>query len=265
MKTTRPIIVAILAYLFIVSCDKGDDGINQLEVETLCAKWDVSASNDYKSFEFNESGNYLIVRNYEDKSTQGGTTLFGTYEIEDKQTVELSNFGTIKLQSIDDDRFEFKLTLNDKGSEAVTIQGTRSAKIATSVKTKLFCRTWKLLSINDKTVAGTSDEATVLFSEAGTYYIDFANPDEENEDGLANWCWKDSNETIMCYSWSGEAPTCDGEDQVQITELTENSLTMKEYDETYKLEPASNKKSAPAQPNNQLSQSLLQQGIFKKR
>ncbi len=246
----------ILILLIASACDKNENS-PKLDEDSLCAKWLVSGTSPYVSFEFNTSGNYLVVKKATEKSVQEQTTLFGAYEIVDGKSVTLNNLGTLQLNSIDDTSFNFKLKLFGAVSDEIEVQTEKSAVVANSAKTSLLCRTWNMVSINDEAVKGTEYEATVLFSEAGTYFIDFANPGEENEDGLANWCWNDSEEKFLCYSWDGNAPVCDDHSQVEIVELSKSVLKIQEEDELYRLEPVSSEKSLPAYSGNAIFKGKL--------
>jgi hypothetical protein len=248
-------------FLALASCNENDNH-RSIDKNSICARWLVAGTSDYVSFEFNESGNFLVVKRATAKPDQGKTTLFGTYSLPDKQTIELTGLGTVNSSSIDDRNFSFKFSPSSGSACETSIQTTKSAVIAKSKKTTLLCRTWEMVSINNKSVKGSGSEATVLFTDAGTYYIDFANPGEENEDGLANWCWKDSHETILCYSWDGETPTCDDESQVKIIELTNNVLIMEEDGEVYQLKPASVEKSAFDCPNNSIFTAKIKKGFW---
>ena len=112
-----------------------------------------------------------------------------------------------------------------------------------------------MYKINGETAEGTSAEATVFFSKAGTYFIEFKYPDEIDEIGMALWKWSDSNHTKFCYSWN-ETITCDENNQVEVVEINQSSLKLQqifssdeggddEYD-VYELTLADNNKSASA-------------------
>jgi hypothetical protein len=240
MKNLKGIAGLLLLLLFSFSCSKdGDDNKdpNAAVRESISAKWNVSdvtgriSSQAYESFEFNKSGNYIIVVD--------GTVLFGLYEIlDDKSTLQLEDFGTIKILSVNENAISFTLTLNGDDTE-LTVTAVKADEMASSTKTELLCKTWQLVTMNGDPVAGTEYDLTVLFSAAGTYFVSYNDPGEgESEGGLALWAWKDSSEETLCYSWDGFID-CDGEHEVQIVELTKSKLKIIEQDLTYVLEPAS--------------------------
>jgi hypothetical protein len=261
MKKFNQIPVLIFLLISIISC-KNDEEKESLSMATISAKWVVSGSNGgYESFEFKQSGNYILVMNTETKSTAGQTILFGTYQIIDNETIELSDLGEIKITSIDKNNFSFSLTIKRDLNKHISIVAIKAAEFASSARMEILCRTWKIVTIDGENVEGTEDAGTVLFSAAGTYLVTWY----DGENGLAQWKWKDSNETIMCYSWDGE-PTCNGENEVKILELTQNSVTVSEEfdDETivYVLVPVSGKKSAQLKAVNSGTQKPIRKGLF---
>lgn len=255
------VLLFLVAILF--SCKKDSDEAG-LTKETISAKWVVTGStNGYESFEFNKSGNYIIVVNTTNKSTASQSVLFGTYTITDNNIIELSNFGKITISSIENDQINFYIQLQDDPQNGMTIHAVRATEYGDTNRTELLCKTWKVVSINGESVAGTEDEVTILFSLAGTYLV----VRSDGESGMAQWKWKDSNESIMCYSWEGE-PTCNGEEEVQILELTANSAKVLEVigGETYiyLLVPASDTKSATLQSISSEDKQLSPRRFFRK-
>lgn len=241
MKNFNLVIIVAL-FLFSFSCSKNENKSGTLTMDTLSAKWVVSGtSTDFVSFEFNKSGNYVVVENDGTKSTSNQIILYGTYQIVDNQTISLAGFGTLKLTSIDSNSFAFTLTLQSDSGTKIVISAAKAAVIANSAKTDLLCKTWEMVTYMGASVVGTEYEgATVLFSSFGTYYVNY--PDYPEDGGLAQWTWKDNAETTLCYSWEGD-PTCNGENEVQVTELTANSLIVNEAGDISVLKPATVTKS----------------------
>jgi hypothetical protein len=98
MKNLKQIFAAIVVLILIASCDKDKNEPKEtLDKAANSAKWIVSNSSEYKSFEFNESGNYIVVVNTATKSTNDQIIRFGTYEIIDNKTIVLSDFGTLTI------------------------------------------------------------------------------------------------------------------------------------------------------------------------
>lgn len=250
MKKLRQILTVILALTIFASCDKKDDNGSKgtLEKETISAKWLVDGLSDYESFEFNKSGNYIVVKNTTTKSTNSQIVLFGSYVIVDDKTITLSDFGTIAISEIDDNSISFSIKLSSNPGTEIIINASKEEEMKSTTRTDLICKTWEMVSVNGEDVAGTEYELNVLFSQAGTYFVEFPNPEYEGDGGLAYWKWKDKTESKFLYSWENP-PVWDEEDEVEIIELTDKTLKIldrfdDEEDELYVLKPASGTKSA---------------------
>lgn len=249
MEKIRLLIIVSLIALAITSCKEDEEVVTT----NINAKWNVSAtSSPYKSFEFTESGNYLVTTNAGTKSTDQDIYIFGSYSAV-AQTLTLKDFGTIEINELTSNNVSFTLKLDSASADPIEITATKADEMDSDTKTDLLCRSWDMYKINGKTAEGTSAEATVFFSKAGTYFIEFKYPDEIHESGMALWKWSDSNQTKFCYSW-GETITCDENNQVEVVEVTQSSLKLQqifssdeggddEYD-VYELTLADNNKSA---------------------
>lgn len=248
MKKLKQILAVILVLITIVSCDKEDNSPDAIKQETISAKWIVDGTSEFKSFEFNKNGNYIIVKkgsSVTGKSTVDGSevVLFGTYEILDSETLLLSNFGTIKIANINQDTMDYTITLEDSEKTVYTIAVTKANELVSSVKTELLCRTWKLVETNGYEHAAADGIELLLFSKAGTYFTSLLMPQEDPDSEVAKWKWKDGTETKVYYSWK-ETPEWNldnDEGEVEIVELTENRLEIFEiYDNeeySYVYEP----------------------------
>ena len=264
MKRFNLILAAIFALTIIISCEKDENNPKEtLDKETISAKWIVDGTSDYESFEFNKSGNYIVVKNTTTKSTNDQIVLFGTYQIIDNKTIVLSDFGTIKISEINDNLMSFSILLTSNPINEIFINASRQEEMESSTRTELLCRTWEMVTVNGEDVAGTDKELTVLFSAAGTYFVSFANPEDENDGGLAQWKWKDEAETKLLYSWD-EVPVWDETDIVEIAELNLNTLKIIEAEYTYVLQPVSNTKSAIIKTSKSLLNNKIKSGLFNK-
>lgn len=264
MSKFKQILVAIFALIFIVACNKDDnDPKEDLEKATISAKWIVSNSSDYESFEFNESGNYIVVKNTTTKSTNDQIILFGTYEIIDNKTIVLSDFGTLAIFKIDESSLSFSIKLTSNPNDEITINAAKKAEMEGTTKTNLLCRTWEMVTVNGESVVGTDVEVTVLFSKAGTYFVSYANFGDENIGGLAQWKWKDEVETQLLYSWD-EVPVWEDEVYVEIPELTSTKLKIIEDEDIYILQPVFTTKSAIVTSSKELSNRHIKSGFFNK-
>lgn len=260
MKKLKQILVAIFVLTFITACDKDEnDPKETLEKATISAKWNISNSSDYDSFEFNESGNYIVVKNTTTKSTNDQIILFGTYKIIDNKTIVLSDFGTLIVSKIDENSIIFSIKLTSNPNNEIIINASKQEEMESTTKTELLCRTWELVSINGENVAGTEDGGTILFSKAGTYLVTWS----DGESGLAQWKWKDETETQFFYSWE-EVPVWEDEGYVEISVLTSTKLKVIEDEDTYILQPVSTTKSAMIKSSKNLSKRHIKSGFFNK-
>lgn len=259
MKNFKQILVAIFVLTFIASCDKDEnEPKGTLEKATISAKWVVSNSSEYESFEFNESGNYIVVENTTTKSTNDKTIHFGTYEIINNKTIVLSDFGTFTISEINENSINFSIQLTSNPDNEIIINASKQEEMESSTNTDLLCRTWKLISIDEEDFAGAEDEIIVLFSKAGTYLVTLT--------GLAQWKWKDEAETQILYSWD-EVPVWEEEVYVEIIELTNSTLKiLEEFDDEsdiYVLEPINNTKSAKINSSVEITQKTGKKGLIK--
>jgi len=235
MKNSKLILLAIFTLTIITSCKKDKNDLQtNLNKENISGKWDVNGTNDYESFEFNHSGNYIVVKDKKTKSSNGQSIQFGTYEIIDDKTVLLSDFGNITISEINDNSISFSIQLLNDPNNEITLNASKHDEMESTPRTELMCRTWELITMDGNPVEGTEYEATVLFSEAGTYFVTWYNGDV----GLSHWKWKDASETEFLYSWA-EVPVWETAPSVEIPELTNYTLKMivKSSGRVYILQP----------------------------
>lgn len=187
--------------------------------ETLSAKWEVSDSdNPYISFEFNESGSYIVLEKGSTKSTADTIIHFGQYTIS-HDTIILGDFGTLKVVELGSDVFWFSITTCFSGKKT-EVSTKKAAEMAGSARTDLLCKTWNIKYYGDDVVLGT-----VLFSKAGTYFVHYY---DDEEGGLAQWRWKDSNEKELLYTWDWNNWNSESSGIVTINMLTKNYLKVTE-------------------------------------
>lgn len=261
MKKIRQIFVTLFALTMIISCEKNPIvSQDTLSVEKVSAKWVINGTSIYKSFEFNKSGNYIVVKNASSDSTSKQIILFGTYEITDNKTLVLSDFGKIKISEISDKSISLSVSLTTSPNSEIAIIASKQAEIQSSTKTDLLCKTWEMVTVNGATVVGTDGEISVMFSASGTYFVSIANPTDGNEGGLAQWKWKDDSQTELLYSWD-KVPSWDKNDFVEISKLTTDSLKIIENKMTYVLKSKSNPKSNTKQGMKSISTSTFCESI----
>ncbi|WP_299778926.1 hypothetical protein [uncultured Formosa sp.] len=263
MKKISQILLTLFTLILITGCDSDNNNDEETSEDvSINSKWIVSNSSEYESFEFNESGNYIIVKNTEEeRTTDTETILFGTYNLIDASTVILSDFGTLLISDIDEDSINFSIALTNNPESEIEIKAYKNAEFENSTNTDLLCRTWQMETFNGENVIGTVDDLTVIFSRAGTYFVTYTSPLSENEGGLAKWYWSNNKQTELYYSWDkGE----DSDGIVKITELTPTSLIIDEDGDISVLTPKSTYRTTTDNTSNATDKDIIKTGLFKK-
>ena len=99
--------------------------------------------------------------------------------------ITLQILETLIVSEVNEMLISFSIQLaNNSGSEII-INASKHEEMDSTVKTEMLCRTWKMASVNGESVVGTKYELSVLYSNAGTYFVELANPVDENDGGLA--------------------------------------------------------------------------------
>jgi len=215
--------------------NNNDSDVVNVEKSTVSAKWEVEGDSDYETFEFNESGTYVVVKNSPDKDTDEEIIILGTYLI-DGNLLILSDFGIVKVISLNEEQISFSVKLEGETDYGDVLIGNRSDELPVSDKTTLLCRTWKVKVMSGDTLP-EDEQGFVTFFKSGTYITAWAG------DEVAKWKWYDSNENSWCYSWNEEI---DCENYVIVTELTTSVHIFHlpgAEDYPYVLEPWNNSKS----------------------
>jgi hypothetical protein len=277
MKKLKQILVTILVMTSIMSCEKEES--NQqvtLKQETISGKWIVDGATEFKSFEFNKNGNYILVKNSTTKTGKltnmmgDETILFGTYKILDSDTILLSGFGTIKITNINQDTMDYTITLEGSDKKIFNISVTKAKEMVSSIKTELLCRTWKMVEENGHRLVDAEGIQIFLFSKAGTYFTSYDTPLGEPDTELVKWKWKDETETKLLYSWK-ETPEWnidnDDEGEAEIIELTNNMLKVHEKNDnneefTYILEPYLAAKTTRFKSSGNKSNTIAKRGFL---
>lgn len=252
--------LTLFLFVFLMfSCSSDDDervSPTLAEKVTEDVKWiDNNANSKFASFEFNKSGNYIIVENVINRSISEQKTYFGIYKIAGDSTIVLSDLGTIKVLNATEGTVALEITLTGI-STSLAFNGSKKENMKVTTKTELFCRTWKFVKKNGETVKGTEyEDGIVLFSKAGTYFTEFPYGERDDIEGIsAFWKWKPgTNESQFFYSWDGSFE--DNDDFVTIDVLTNTSLKItdvfeddgKTYTDVWELIPATNTKSSISQ------------------
>ncbi len=208
--------------------------------ESIRGKWDVTGTSIFTSFEFNESGNYIVVVDESAKSTNEELVAFGVYEITGDNTIVLSDLGTITVNEINENIISFSIELLTNPSPVI-INASKESEIEGTTNTDLLCRTWKLVSFGGVEIP----DYYVLFSKAGTYLVDY-----EGESGLGTWIWCNSEEDKIAFEID-YVLNCEGINIVKEIQITTESFIGIDLENEgipmeMIMEPVTFSKSAPA-------------------
>ena len=255
MNKIKQIIVSLLIITCLFSCSKED---NNSEKESIENKWIVEGSTEFKSFEFDSNGNYIIIKNNiasTSRTNEGEEiVVLGTYEILDTDIFLLSNFGTVKFDNSDPNHIKLSIKYKESDTYTYDLTVTKAAEFASTPKTDLLCNnTWKFT----RTVPVKDTINLINFSKAGTCFTNFSIiSSKTNLVEFGKWKWQDKEETkiiiteIKSPQWLIDK---DEEVELEITKLNSVRLEMKEiYNEkaynivfdttTVKRDSASSKK-----------------------
>ena len=255
---TKSLTLFLFAFLMFSCSNDSNETVSPTLAEkvTQDVKWiDNNPDSKFASFEFNKSGNYIIVENVINRSASEQKTYFGTYKITSDSTIVLSDLGTIKILSATEGTVGLRITLTGT-STVLVFNGSKTENMQATTKTELLCRTWKFVKQNGKTLEGTAyEDGIVLFSKAGTYFTELPYGERGDTEGIsAFWKWKsETNESQFLYSWDGSFE--DNDYFVTIDVLTNTSLKItdvfeddgKTYIYVWELIPATNTKSSISQ------------------
>lgn len=296
-------IFQLMATLFIVaatsvgfvSCsdDDDDEGINLGEqpFESISGKYGVNnTSSGYESIELTSSGSYIVTKtgyssysasmsvNNPDNNVWRKATILTRYSVDGKfiygiftkvseNVYNLEGFGLLTIKSDNGMVSSFELEKED-GSE-VTLSVTKEEGYASTEATNLLCRTWKMISFENKRYENgklvyhekytvgkdhfdefycpyyeDAEEAikdyldggpvSAIFSKAGTYIVTY----NDGSMACSSWKWKDESKHQLCYDWdANEEEDVDSDDYITIffsgnrMTVTEAGEEIDEYDD----------------------------------
>lgn len=234
MKKITKAIVFIVLIISFSYCSKEESNKEETVKESINQKWIVENATEFKSIEFDDKGNYIIIKNGVtttlNKKKAAEIFVSGTYEILDTDIVLLSDFGSMKFD--DSDPANIKFSIKYKGSDTYTyeLKVTKAAEFTSSLKTDLLCdNTWKLTK--KATIKDTVN--LVNFSKAGTCFTNFSITSQNSGHFLefGKWKWLDNAETkivitqIKSPEWMLDK---DGETEFEITGISKVKLEMTE-------------------------------------
>ncbi|MBB3701272.1 hypothetical protein KMW28_03580 [Flammeovirga yaeyamensis] len=263
MKTLKLFCLAIISLIVFSSCDNDETSPSDqgLVPGTISAKWEINNRSEFTSFEFNESGSYIIRQTIAPADYVEDVLYFGQYEIIDEETIDLHGYGILSNVQLSNNEISF--TLRQTNSETdIELVASKAEEMESTQRTSLLCKTWKLVSIDGQSIVGTEMDLTVLFSKAGTYLVQFKYSSEDFEGGLAHWRWANKNEEQIQYDWQ-ETPDWESPGLVDIRNLTSNSLTIVEEDMVYELSAVEYSSSAKLSVSKE-SSSRKKTGVFSK-
>jgi hypothetical protein len=216
MKNFDKILLIMFFLICMISCKKDETNSNSvLNPEIISAKWDVTGTSDYQSFEFNESGNYIIVKNETAKLAASQIVVFGTYVINNNKTVVLSDFGTMNISDITENTIRFTISLDSNTDNEISIKAAKQDIISSSANTALLCRTWELVSYAGNDII----DIVVLFSDAGTYFVE-----TPLGNGIGTWIWCNPGENKIAFTIN-KILNCEGIEVIKDIVITADSFT----------------------------------------
>lgn len=230
MNQLKQIIALVLIMTSLFSCSNEDSKPGE---ESVNNKWIVQNSTEFKSIEFDNNGNYIIIKNSTATSKMNADDeifVIGTYEILDTDIFLLSNFGTVKFDNNDPNHIKFSIKYAGSDTYTYELNVIKAAEFTSTAKTDLLCNsTWRFT--RKETIKDTV--AIINFSKAGTCYtnLNILSESSPKPTELGKWKWQDKEETkilitqIKSPQWLIEK---DEEVELEITKLNSTRLEMRE-------------------------------------
>ncbi len=220
-------VILLLLVLLLFSCKYSSQ---KIVLDDVLGKWRTIRNDTIQSIEFNESKSYIL----EEKDEAGKTNVYyGDFEIIDKTSIELVDYGTL----INFVSFSEALDFTVKKSTGQVFEFASekvSEIISQTISSESICQTWKLIKVEGIVLEEVNVESHAIFSQVGTYAV--ANI-TNNECVLHNWMWKDDSEEILCYSES-ETPECgDPKSEIKILKLEEDTLAITHMNKLFEMIP----------------------------
>jgi len=212
-----PVIVLVFG-MTVIGCSSGSEDDDIVSKETLNGKWETVGS-EKSTFEFTTDNVYVVEGSFGQPSRAATQVYTGKYTISDTIII-LEGFGVIEVVSFSVEEFRFSLKLNNS-NQTYNFQAVKKENtIASSSRTNLLCRNWKVVRVSDPGHNDAIGEG-ILFSRAGTYLVTHRS----GTTALAEWRWKNTEQTIFQYSWDHWGSFGD----VQIQDLTASSFKLVDY------------------------------------
>lgn len=205
MKRFLSISAVALILMGVHSCEKDEMAENK---EKISGKWIVSGESIYKWFEFDNCGNFYIEIK---RNLNNPYCIRGIYIIKDSTTVELLNFGSLTISTLQNNTLNFILTPTGNNLQAITT--LKAPELESTNKTDLLCTTWRVNTINDenyedvngKTIVNEYGEFIIwlpehyIFTNAGSLYIITPSDDPLQDFNFTyqTWKWNDDETSII--------------------------------------------------------------------
>ena len=168
----------------------GFDEVIIREVKTPFAineKWEITSQDgNYASFEFNLDNNFIAA-------TKDNNSVFGSYSMPEKNTINMDKLGVIKVTEDKDVDVSLLFYPADEPDTPLNFTAVRAERMPESPETDLFCRTWKVVSCTKPEYVGDY----LFISSAGTYF--FTEPDGVTN-SMSQWRWHNDRYNDFDYS-----------------------------------------------------------------
>ena len=165
-KTGLFLMTALVAGLTMFTSCNNDNGVVSPTFETpayedVSAKYEVSGSSLYKSFELTASGNYVIVKKTSylsasklffgrmdeaTRATSSGDIIYGKFTKKSDTEFELEGFGSIVIEGGTDNVVSLKITPNGGTTMTLPAQRVEQKEAEENSFTSKICRTWSVAS-----------------------------------------------------------------------------------------------------------------------
>lgn len=217
------LVCCLLLTCLFFSCTPVDPSEDQETLrKTIIGKWNFDGSSLRVSQEtmayiqFFSNNTYVV-------SEASGKVTSDSYSFSNVNDIVVENFGVIKDFKVKDEQASFKLIQQNK---EVSINAKKAQEISETDKTKLLCRRWKMLPIENgkDSLSQYIDSSFVTFFVDGHYETECYGKGRNKAMKLNHfWAWHPSLSDRFGY-WIIQRPREDDKYYTIIRELTANEL-----------------------------------------
>lgn len=185
--------------------------------------------------EFLSDSTYLI---YDSE----GSFYSGKFDVKDGTSIDLKNFGSLSDIKFSQGKIDFKISYSSP-AKTIHIAANKADKVASDNRTTNLSRNWLLTKeasgdyvyehgtevYNEETDDWETlyfDKLTILFSQSGTYLVQYYKNGVLLSAEVANWKWH-STDSKFIYWWD-TYPEDEDESSVEVLELTNIRLKLLE-------------------------------------